>query len=161
MQENTWRLDELLERAAAAIRGLGVTPVDARVSLIPDRRTVRWYQTCGLLDRPTYEGRVALYGPRHLLQVVAIKAMQARGRSLAAIQAELMGAPDERLRAAGGGAPAPSPPPPAPAPPPQAARLGDGLLLVLDPDVNPAWSDPDRVAAVVALLRRALLDGEI
>jgi hypothetical protein len=29
------------------------------------------------------QGRTALYGPRHLLQVVAVKRRQAQGRSLA------------------------------------------------------------------------------
>jgi hypothetical protein len=42
-------------------------------------------------------GRVALYGPRHLLQLVALKRRQAAGRTLAEIQAELAGAPDETL----------------------------------------------------------------
>jgi hypothetical protein len=42
-------------------------------------------------------GRTAMYGPRHLLQLVAIKRLQARGRSLVAIQAELAGATDTQL----------------------------------------------------------------
>jgi hypothetical protein len=42
-------------------------------------------------------GRTALYGPRHLLQLVAVKRRQAEGMRLAEIQAELAGAPDELL----------------------------------------------------------------
>jgi hypothetical protein len=43
-------------------------------------------------------GRTALYGRRHLLQLVAIKRLQSRGRTLAEIQAELSGATDRTLR---------------------------------------------------------------
>jgi hypothetical protein len=66
---------------------------------VPDRRAVRWYVTIGLVDRPAaMQGRTALYGTRHLLQIVAVKRRQAQGRSLAEIQAELAGATDETLR---------------------------------------------------------------
>src|SRR4029077_9416572 len=44
-------------------------------------------------------GRVARYGRRHLLQLVAVKRRQAEGRSLAEIQAELAGATDDALAA--------------------------------------------------------------
>ncbi len=44
------------------------------------------------------QGRSARYGPRHLLQVVAIKRRQAGGRALADIQVELLGATDDTLR---------------------------------------------------------------
>ncbi len=71
---------------------------NGRVRELPDRRVVRWYTTTGLIDRPVMQGRTALYGTRHLLQVVAVKRRQAEGRSLAEIQAELAGATDETLR---------------------------------------------------------------
>jgi hypothetical protein len=45
-------------------------------------------------------GRTALYGPRHLLQLVAVKRRQAQGHSLAAIQAELHGASNAELAVA-------------------------------------------------------------
>jgi hypothetical protein len=44
-------------------------------------------------------GRNAAYGPRHLLQLVVIKRRQAEGRTLAQIQAEVVGAPDADLQA--------------------------------------------------------------
>ena len=51
----------------------------ARVRAVPDRRAIRWYTTIGLIDRPVaHRGRTALYGPRHLLQLVAVKRLQAR-----------------------------------------------------------------------------------
>jgi DNA-binding transcriptional MerR regulator len=95
-----WTLDELVRRVSAALAGsayLGAP--NRRVRDVPDRRAVRWYITIGLVDRPAaMAGRTALYGPRHLLQIVAVKRRQAVGDSLAAIQAELAGATDETLR---------------------------------------------------------------
>jgi DNA-binding transcriptional MerR regulator len=53
----------------------------------PDERTVRYYVTLGLLDRPSaMRGRTALYSTRHVAQVVAIKRLQTMGRSLSEIQ---------------------------------------------------------------------------
>ena len=67
---------------------------------MPNERLVRWYVTVGLVDPPlSRRGRVAQYGRRHLLQLVAVKRRQAEGRSLAEIQAELAGATDEKLAA--------------------------------------------------------------
>lgn len=48
-------------------------------------RTVRLYATQGLIDRPSREGRHAVYGRRHLLQLVLIRALARRGLSLSAI----------------------------------------------------------------------------
>jgi hypothetical protein len=65
---------------------------------VPDRRTIRWYATIGLVDRPAaMRGRTALYNRRHLLQLVAVKRLQAEGRSLASVQEDLLGAGDETL----------------------------------------------------------------
>jgi DNA-binding transcriptional MerR regulator len=67
---------------------------------VPNERLVRWYVTVGLVDPPlSRRGRVARYGRRHLLQLVAVKRRQAEGRSLAEIQAELAGATDQTLAA--------------------------------------------------------------
>jgi DNA-binding transcriptional MerR regulator len=86
---------------------------NGRVRDVPDRRAIRWYTTTGLVDRPAgMRGRTALYGPRHLLQLVAVKRRQAQGHSLAAIQAELAGASDADLATA--------------------ARVPEGLLTVAD-----------------------------
>ncbi|HWT85302.1 MAG TPA: MerR family transcriptional regulator, partial [Myxococcales bacterium] len=72
-------LDELSTRVAGELaeRGLHGAAADGRVSAAPDSRTVRYYTTLGLLDRPTIEARQARYGERHLLQLLAIKALQA------------------------------------------------------------------------------------
>src|SRR5919107_4526437 len=95
-----WTLDELVDRVRLALAAEYPGAPNNRVRDLPDRRSIRWYTTIGLVDRPLgTRGRVALYGPRHLLQLVAIKRRQAAGRTLAEIQGELVGASDERLKA--------------------------------------------------------------
>jgi DNA-binding transcriptional MerR regulator len=66
-------LDELLELASDRL-GEGITS-----------RTVRLYATQGLIDRPGKEGRSAVYGQRHLLQLLLIRSLARRGLSLSAI----------------------------------------------------------------------------
>jgi DNA-binding transcriptional MerR regulator len=95
----TWTIGELAERAAAALAGeAGQGTGDGRIRAVPNERLIRWYTTIGLVDPPlARRGRVALYGRRHLMQLVAIKRRQAAGRSIAEIQAELAGATDAVL----------------------------------------------------------------
>src|SRR4051812_19287830 len=94
-----WTLDELVDRVERALDSYPGAP-NRRVREVPDRRAIRWYATIGLVDRPLgFRGRTALYGPRHLLQLVAVKRRQADGRSLAEIQSELTGASDAALAA--------------------------------------------------------------
>ena len=59
-------------------------------------RTVRLYATQGLIDRPGRDGRSAVYGRRHLLQLLLVRSLARRGLSLAAI-APLIGLPDQEL----------------------------------------------------------------
>lgn len=92
-----WRIDELAERAAAALDATAAPAVSGRVTPLPDRRMLRYYTTLGLLDRPTMSGRVAYYGRRHLLQVVAVKRLQAGGATLAQVQEALAGATTSTL----------------------------------------------------------------
>jgi MerR HTH family regulatory protein len=99
-----WTLDDLAARVGAALTAADYPGApNGRVREVPDRRAIRWYTTIGLLDRPAaMRGRTALYGPRHLAQLVAIKRLQAQGRSLAEIQAELVGASDATLHRVAG-----------------------------------------------------------
>ncbi|MEJ7597986.1 MAG: MerR family transcriptional regulator [Kofleriaceae bacterium] len=81
-----WTLAELVNEVGARIAALPA-PKNGQVRAVPDDRTIRYYATLGLLDRPdTMRGRTAIYGRKHLAQVVAIKRMQLLGRSLAEIQ---------------------------------------------------------------------------
>jgi DNA-binding transcriptional MerR regulator len=98
MEEPRWTLDELAERVDAALAVGYAGQSSGRVRAVPDRRAIRWYTTIGLIDRPVaHRGRTALYGPRHLLQLVAVKRLQAKGLPLVAIQQELAGATDTQL----------------------------------------------------------------
>lgn len=98
MTATGWTLDELTGRVAAALYGASYTGApNGRVRDVPDARAIRWYATIGLVDRPAMQGRTALYGPRHLIQLVAIKRLQAQGKRIADIQAELAEAPDDVL----------------------------------------------------------------
>lgn len=93
-------MDELVDRVRRALAAEYPGAPNGRVRELPDRRAIRWYTTTGLVDRPAgMRGRAALYGTRHLLQVVAVKRRQAEGCSLAEIQAELAGATDAALTA--------------------------------------------------------------
>jgi DNA-binding transcriptional MerR regulator len=122
MQEARWTLDELAERVDAALAVDYTGQPSGRVRDVPDRRAIRWYTTIGLIDRPlAHQGRTALYGPRHLLQLVAVKRLQARGLPLVAIQQELAGATDAQL-ARVARLPAATTPEPRPGPLPVASR---------------------------------------
>lgn len=81
-----WTLSELVAEVANRIAALPA-PKNGQVRAVPDERTVRYYGTIGLLDRPgAMRGRTALYGDKHVAQVVAIKRLQAMGHSLSEIQ---------------------------------------------------------------------------
>jgi hypothetical protein len=85
--DETWTLPELVAEAASWIATLP-PPKNGQVRAVPDERTVRYYAALGLLDRPAaMRARTAIYGKRHLAQVIAIKRLQSAGHSLADIQA--------------------------------------------------------------------------
>lgn len=98
-REPLWTLDDLGARVALALQVDYTGQASGRVRDIPDRRTIRYYTTLGLIDRPAaMRGRTALYGWRHLLQLVAIKRLQANNLTLAEIQRRLVGLTDAALR---------------------------------------------------------------
>jgi DNA-binding transcriptional MerR regulator len=91
-------LDDLTREVAERIGRAGVRQGNGQVSVLPDQRTLRYYTTIGLLDRPlAVRGRQAVYGPRHVLQAVAVKRLQAAGLSLGEIQTRLAGLPTPQL----------------------------------------------------------------
>lgn len=96
--EPLWTIDELGAKAAEALAFDYDGPPNDRVRDVPDRRTIRYYTTLGLIDRAAeIRGRTAYYGPRHLMQLAAIKRLQAQGLSLAEVQRQLMGLTGARL----------------------------------------------------------------
>ena len=93
-----WSIDELGVEVWCALSTGYAGAASGRVRDVPDLRTIRYYTTLGLIDRPAeMRGRTALYSRRHLLQLVAIKRLQARGLSLAQVQEQLLGASDVML----------------------------------------------------------------
>src|SRR5262249_8646148 len=116
-REMLFTLDELSTRVVAALSVNYDGAPNERVRELPDRRTIRYYTTLGLIDRPArMRGRTALYGRRHLLQLVAIKRLQSRGLSLHEIQQRLMGLSDARLETLAKVPELPESPTPEPAP---------------------------------------------
>jgi len=92
-----WTIQELEALAHRALEG-AAEPGDARVRDRPDLRTIRYYTTLGLVDRPSeMRGRTALYSERHLRQLVAIKRLQRAGHSLADVQTRLAAIDDRAL----------------------------------------------------------------
>lgn len=173
-----WTLSEFVAVAAERIAALPA-PKNGQVRAVPDERTVRYYGTLGLLDKPALQGRTALYGPRQLAQVIAIKRLQATGRSLAEIQALWPTLDDAALRRMSGvdvkgkpttparkefwkqtAAPAPASAPPAalPALPPVEVRiaLAPNVVLVVTPSEGGALAltsaDADAIRAAAAPL---------
>jgi DNA-binding transcriptional MerR regulator len=96
-----WTLDELVDQAKRLLDRLGIEAGDrdGRVLSVPDARTVRYYATLGLVDRPDIVAREARYGRRQSLQLAAIKALQSQGLPLADVQKRLYAKTDEELNA--------------------------------------------------------------
>jgi hypothetical protein len=187
--DELWTIDELSALVAEALVVDYPGPPNGRARVVPDQRTIRWYTTIGLLDRPTaMRGRTALYDRRHLLQLVAIKRLQADGHTLADVQQQLVGATDpvltdiarlstESLPAespGGGGATAPAPLPrdrfwaARPAPPTSAlvhgVRLADGVTVMLATARVPTRDDvaaiEEAAGPLLDVLRRRGLNPE-
>ncbi|MFC7428977.1 MerR family transcriptional regulator [Nocardia tengchongensis] len=93
-----WTIAELASEAAAAVERLGIEAPNGKVGEVPDVRMLRYYGSLGLLDRPAeVRGRTAYYERRHLLQVIAVKRLQAEGETLAQAQRRLIGCTDSEL----------------------------------------------------------------
>ncbi len=124
-----WTIEELTAQAALALSVDYAGQVNGRVRDVPDLRTVRYYTTLGLLDRPAaMRGRTGLYGRRHLLQLVAIKRLQVQGATLAELQTRLIGLTDGELAQVAKLPPeADRMPQPVPQPVPQPARRAEAF----------------------------------
>jgi DNA-binding transcriptional MerR regulator len=157
-EEASWTLEELSSRAEQVLgeHGLLERSADGRVSEAADPRTVRYYQTLGILDRPhSYEGRKARYGPRHLLELVAVKALQRSRLPLAEIQARLYGLSDGELESLIASVPRPDGELRVPVALVREVVLEPGLKLVADE----GWSlggDPERLVQLFRAVLSAL-----
>jgi len=159
-------LEDLVAAASKLLTHLDLHQDDGRIAQVPDARGIRYYQTVGVLDRPLrYDGRHAIYGFRHLLQLLAVKRLQQEGHPLHLIQQSLAGRPTAALEQALGAmlsgsgqawqAESPEPvaalmrePISAPAPASLiAVRLSPGVTITIDPELV---EKPDAVIAHVA-----------
>lgn len=99
-EEAPWTIHALGDAVKAALASIDYEgPDNGQIRAVPNRRTIRYYTTLGLLDRPAaFEGRTAFYGPHHLRQLVAIKRLQAEGLPLVEVQQRLAGLPEAELK---------------------------------------------------------------
>jgi hypothetical protein len=93
-------LRELVDITSELLGSMRIEQRDGRATARPDARAVRYYISLGLVDRPLgYRGTSALYGERHVLQILASKVLQSKGHTLPAIQQQLLGRDDRALAA--------------------------------------------------------------
>lgn len=100
--DNLLSLDELTTEVTRLLDEYGLSNVhqDHRVSPVPDLRTIRYYTSLGLVDRPVADPpRQAKYKMRHVWQLLAIKALQGSQKSLAQVQERLYGLSEPELKA--------------------------------------------------------------
>jgi DNA-binding transcriptional MerR regulator len=97
----TLSIEELSEEVVRVLKAnnLFASHHDNRVSAAPDMRTIRYYTSLGLLDRPSIEGRIAKYSRKHLLQLLAVKTLQGVSLPLSEIQEQLYGLSEAELEA--------------------------------------------------------------
>jgi hypothetical protein len=150
--ESTWTITELASAAATALSG-EPAQANGRVRDMPNERLIRWYTTIGLVDPPAgRRGRIALYGHRHLLQLVAVKRRQAEGRTIAQIQVELAGATNATLQSIARlpASPAPIAEAPAATPTPASAAVPGGVPDAGHGERRRFWTPPRDHAVVRA-----------
>lgn len=92
-------IDDLRTLVARALERDNYLPNQSkRIRAVPDIRTIRYYTTLGLIDRPAeMRGRTVLYEPRHVMQLVAIKRLQAANQTLSDVQSRLVGITNNQL----------------------------------------------------------------
>lgn len=92
-----WCLRDLVALARAILEASSVVPRSRAAQPHPTERTVRFYVSRGLVDCADGRGTAAVYGFRHLLQVLAIKLQQMDGGSLADVSSAIAGLDDAAL----------------------------------------------------------------
>jgi DNA-binding transcriptional MerR regulator len=84
-----WNARGLAAHVTALVDAAGVRPTNSSARAAPSARSVRFYVSNGLLDRPDGTGTAATYNYRHLLQLLAIKIRQREGQSLERIKSDI------------------------------------------------------------------------
>jgi DNA-binding transcriptional MerR regulator len=93
---NRWTIQELAETVNAWCRDRALQPANGQTASELSARTLHYYRTVGLLDAPE-SGAGRGYGRRHLLQLKAIRMLQAQGLPLSRIQQLLFARSDKEL----------------------------------------------------------------
>ena len=97
MSIERWTIQELAEAVNAWCRDRALEPANGQTASELSARTLHYYRSSGLLDAPESGGGRG-YGRRHLLQLKAIRILQAQGLPLSRIQQLLFGRSDEELK---------------------------------------------------------------
>src|SRR4051794_164392 len=84
-----WNARGLAAQVTALVDAAGVRPTNASARAAPSARSIRFYVSNGLLDRPEGTGTAATYNYRHFLQLLAIKIRQREGVTLDTIKKEM------------------------------------------------------------------------
>ena len=92
-----WTIHELAGAVNVWCRDRALEPANGQTSSELSARTLHYYRSSGLLDAPE-SGAGRGYGRRHLLQLKAIRILQAQGLPLSRIQQLLFGRPDAELK---------------------------------------------------------------
>ncbi|HSL91249.1 MAG TPA: succinate CoA transferase [Candidatus Limnocylindrales bacterium] len=93
-------LEELVELAVQWVPVIAGRQARYKVTEIPSERMIRYYATSGVIDRPLpRSGTRAVYGYRHILQILVVKALQSRDLPLRKIRTMIAGRPDDYLEA--------------------------------------------------------------
>src|SRR5258708_39604412 len=93
---NRWTIQELAEEVNAWCRDRALQPANGPTASELWARTLHYYRSVGLLDAPE-SGAGRGYGGRHLLQLKAIRILQAQGLPQSRIQQLLFGRSDKEL----------------------------------------------------------------
>jgi DNA-binding transcriptional MerR regulator len=93
---NHWTIQELAGTVNAWCRDRALQPASGQTASELSARTLHYYRGVGLLDAPE-SGAGRGYGRRHLLQLKAIRILQAQGLPLSRIQQLLFARSDEEL----------------------------------------------------------------
>ncbi len=88
-RHSPWNARGLAAHVTALVDAAGLRPTNASARAAPSARSVRFYVSHGLLDRPEGAGTAATYGYRHFLQLLAIKIRQREGQTLESIKREM------------------------------------------------------------------------
>ncbi len=90
----TFSLEALSDRINAWCEEHGIAPASGQAGEVVSERNIRYYRTLGLVDAPDGGG----YGEKHLLQLTAVRILQAQGLPLRRIRELLFGRSLPELR---------------------------------------------------------------